>query len=525
MKISEIPYSEISILPSLVKDFISGNLPEEINVKYPTWADIECKIKEKQQFLHRDILVQTINKQYLDILPENKVNENINSLLQKNTFTVTTGHQLCIFLGPLYVVYKILHCIKLANELNQKFNQYHFVPVFWMASEDHDTQEINHIFLKGNKIEWSVPSAVTTGSLKTESLKEIIDSISKLLGINTESNSIISVFEKAYLQHNNLANATRFLINELFGSYGIVVIDGDSPVLKQVFSPILKKEVNENFIEKIVSNTNHLIANNHYKVQANPRTCNSFLIKENKRFRLEKEENKFYAVNSTDEFTKEELLKLIDEKPEMFSPNVLMRPLFQETVLPNIASIGGAGETAYWLQLKNVFKEISLPFPLLFLRASFVLLNEKDIKAIEKTTLNLIDFFEEEEALIKTYLQNNNIEFKSESQYLQAFFKELKQKTLQVDISMEMAVNATIHKIKGELENLEKKIVKAMKQKNETQINQLKKSREKIFPQNKMQERTENFLSYSYPNNSDLFAKIYKEIDVSGKNITVLKCL
>jgi len=525
MKIFEIPYSQTSILPSLVKDYLIGNLPDEFNLKYPSWKEIELKIKDKQQFLHREVLVNTLNEQYLDILPERNVKKNINSLLNENTFTVTTGHQLCIFLGPLYVVYKILHCIKLANELSLKFNQYHFVPIFWMASEDHDTQEINHIYLKGNKIEWRVPNAVPTGSINTESLKNTIDSLCHLLGINKESNELISVFEKAYLKNKNLANATRFLINQLFGTYGIVVIDGNSSALKKVFSPIFKKEVNESFINKIVSSTNNLLVKHHYKVQANPRTCNLFLMKENQRLRLENKDNIFSAVGSEYKYSKDELLNMINATPEIFSPNVLMRPLYQETVLPNIASIGGAGETAYWLQLKDVFRELNLPFPLLFLRASVILIGEKDIKIIEKTKLNLIDLFEEENTLIKCYLQNNNIEFNAESPYLQAFYEDIKQKIIQVDASMETAVNATLHKIKTELENLEKKIVKAMKQKDETQISQLRKSQEKLFPQNKMQERTENFLAFYFPNNPDILNQIYKGIDVSGKSIAVLKCL
>ncbi|NUM49637.1 MAG: bacillithiol biosynthesis cysteine-adding enzyme BshC [Flavobacteriales bacterium] len=524
MKIAEIPYTQTPLLTTLVKDYLENKLPVEWGGIYPDWKDVEKKIEQRKSFTHRQLLVQIINKQYHSVALNEKVKNNIYSLQESNTFTVTTGHQLCLFLGPLYVVYKILHCIKLANELNQKNKQYHFVPVFWMASEDHDTQEINHVFVKGEMIKWNVSEPIPAGKLSTEGIEKAIEQLHKSLGLQQHSEAIISLFKEAYLNHKNLAQATRYIINELFGSYGIVVIDGDEREFKKIVKPIFKKEINEQCIEKNVEKAIQYMVPHSYKIQANPRNCNIFWLHENQRIRIERVEDKFYLSGTNQIFTKEEILNRIDETPEKFSPNVLMRPLYQETVLPNLANVGGAAETAYWLELTEVFKELNIPFPLLFLRASVVLIEEKTVQKIKKTELKVEDFFSEEGEPERKYLKKNNLVFKTESPLLTAFLEELQQNIVHIDASLETSAKATAQKIKNELEQLEKKVQRAIKLKNEVQLEQIKKSKEKLFPQNKMQERTVNFSEY-FVNTPHFMGYIYEAIDVSGKNITVLKCL
>ncbi|CAG0989318.1 MAG: bacillithiol biosynthesis cysteine-adding enzyme BshC [Bacteroidetes bacterium] len=524
MQIAEIPYIQTSFLPKLVKDYLENKLPIEWGSTYPDWKDFEKKIEQRKSFTHRELLVQMINKQYHSFVLHKKVKHNIKSLQENTTFTITTGHQLCLFLGPLYVVYKILHCIKLANELNKKYKSYHFVPVFWMASEDHDTQEINHVFVKGEMIKWNVSESIPAGKLSTEGIEVAIEQLRKSLGLQQHSETIISLFKEAYSNYKNLAQATRYLINELLGSYGIVVIDGDEIEFKKILKPIFKKEINEQCIEKNVQKAIQHMLPHSYKIQANPRNCNIFWLHENQRIRIEKVEDKFYLSGTNQAFTKEEILNRIDETPEKFSPNVLMRPLYQETVLPNLVNVGGAAETAYWLELTEVFKELNIPFPLLFLRASVILTDEKIMQKIKKTELKVEDFFSEESGPERRYLQKNNLVFKTENPLLTAFLEELQQNIVHIDASLETSAKATAQKIKNELEQLEKKVQRAIKLKNEVQLEQIKKCKEKFFPQNKMQERTVNFSEY-FVNTPHFIDCIYEAIDVSGKNIAVLKCL
>lgn len=524
MKIAEIPYTQTPFLSNLVKDYLENKLPVEWGRTYPDWNDFEKKIEQRKSFAHRQLLVQMVNKQYHSVAPNEKVKNNIRSLQESNTFTVTTGHQLCLFLGPLYVVYKILHCIKLANELNQRFKTCHFVPVFWMASEDHDLEEINHVFVRGKMIKWNVSEPAPAGKLSTEGIEMAIEQLQQSLGLQQHSEAVISLFKNAYLNHKNLAQATRYLINELFGLYGIVVIDGDEREFKKIFKPVFKKEINELFVEKNVQKAIQYMLPHSYKIQANPRNCNIFWLHENQRIRIERVEDKFYLSGTNQSFTKEEILHKIEETPEKFSPNVLMRPLYQETVLPNLANIGGAAETAYWLELTMVFKELNIPFPLLFLRASVVLADENMVQKIKKTGLKPEDFFSEEGEPERKYLQKNNFVFKTESPLLTAFLEELQQNSKQIDASLETSAKATAQKIKNELEKLEKKVQRELKRKNEVQLEQIKKCREKLFPQNKMQERTVNFSEY-FVNTLHFMGYIYDAIDVSGKNITLLKCL
>ena len=252
MKVAEISYQETNKFSKLALDYLSEDekLKPFIN-HFPTLENFEKQITEKKNNpVNREVLVEVLSQQNNIISLSAKSQKNIESLLNKNTFTVTSGHQLCLFTGPLYFMYKVISTINLAESLQAQYPKNDFVPVFWMATEDHDFQEVNHINLFGNKIEWDSKQSGAVGRMSLGGFGSVLTELKLVLGTSENAKKLISIFEKAYLKHDNLADATRYLVNELFGEYGLVILDGNDKKLKQQFIPTIKKDVLAQGFEK-----------------------------------------------------------------------------------------------------------------------------------------------------------------------------------------------------------------------------------------------------------------------------------
>lgn len=514
---SSIPLLKTGILPSLISNYLSAN----VGVKQfynlpPTLQNFGQQLQHKKQnYTHRAVLVEVLKQQYANLQAGNAVANNIHLLQQENTFTVTTAHQTNVFTGPLYYVYKILHVIKLAATLKQHYADYNFVPVYWMGSEDHDFEEINHIYVFGEKIEWTHNAGGATGRLNPKSLLQPLAEIKNKLSNEPFAQEIISLFEKGYAQHNMLATATQYILNELFGKYGLLVLNADEPKLKQLFAKVIEAELTQQIVHKHTAETIAAIEQLGYKPQASPREINLFYLAENIRERILLNENGEYEVlNTSLKFSKEEMLQMVSTNAEKFSPNVFLRPLYQETILPNLAYVGGSGELSYWLEQKSIFNYFNVPFPILMQRNSFLLADTATQKKIQKLQLPITAYFADEDSLIKEYISaNSNLpDFEEERNRLQQIFQHIKEKTAAVDITLQATVEAQLQQAMNSLDNLEKKIVKAEKNKQDVAINQLKAVRSKLFPNNVFQERYENLLPYYAKYGNTLIDTIFENI-------------
>ena len=351
MQSYKIPYSNTKQFSNLVIDYLANDEKLRPFISdFPTNDSFHKQITEKKNHtIDRGVLVKVLKQQNFNFSLTVASISNINLLQSEETFTVTTGHQLCLFTGPLYFIYKIVSTINLTQQLKEKYPQNNFVPTFWMATEDHDFQEINHINLFGKKRTWVSKGTGAVGRMSLDGFESVLVELRDVLGETENAKKLVSLFENAYLKHKNLADATRFLVNELFGKFGLVIIDGDDKKLKQQFIPIIKKDVLKNGFVSTIKQNSKILAKD-YKVQAFVRDINFFKLTQGNR-----------------ELIKGEIAqKEIEENPENFSPNVLLRPLYQETILPNIAYIGGGAEVAYWMQLKTAFKQENIPFPIHF---------------------------------------------------------------------------------------------------------------------------------------------------------------
>ena len=449
---------------------------------------------------NRKILVDAIQNQYQHLLQKEKVRTNLKILKKPNTVTITTGHQLNIFTGPLFFWYKILDVINTAERLQQADSSHHYVPVFWMASEDHDFEEINHFFLGEQKVRWDTQSGGPVGRMRTENLHELYSQLEPYWSKNPHGKELLKLFADCYLQEDNLANATRKLVHQLFGKYGLIVVDGDDHALKSLFLPIISKELWEQSIHKSVLKTDTALSKAipNYKPQVNPREINLFYLLDDKRTRIVKKGKNYTTADEIYSWDVSALEAEIHNHPERFSPNALMRPLYQECVLPNIAYVGGGGELAYWLQLKAAFEAFDVPYPLLQHRSSLLLMSEKQVKKCTKLKLPLQDLFLPKASFINKrvrQISDIDIDFSTQRNELLRQFEDLKALAKQTDASFLGAVNAQEKKQLKGLDKLEKRLLKAQRIKLQDEIIRVTDIRNALFPNDKLQERIAHFSS------------------------------
>lgn len=515
-----ITYQNSGYFSKLMVDYLDEK--PELKALYNRFSRIEnfkAQIEEKinnfndNDNFNRQVLASELERQYNNFEVSQTTLNNIKLLNNSNTFTITTGHQLNLFTGPLYFLYKIVSTINLCKELKLAYPEYHFVPVYWMATEDHDFEEINYFNFKNKKIKWNKESFGPVGRLSTDGLNKVLDEFSAELGIGTNADYLKDLFQKSYLEHSNLADATRFLANELFKNEGLVIIDGDSVALKKLFVPFVKEELLNQTSFKKVTETNRELEQ--YKIQVNPREINLFYVEDNLRERIVFEDEK-YKVNSTKiEFTTSEILLELENHPEKFSPNVILRPLYQEVILPNLCYIGGGGEIAYWLELKSNFEANNITFPILLLRNSALIVTQKQVQKADNLALSWSDLFSNQTDLInqKTkQLSKFTIDFSEQKEHLKKQFEQLMTIANQTDKSFIGAVKAQeVKQIKG-LENLEKRLLKAEKRILNDQLQRITLLQNELFPNQSLQERKANFSEFYIESGDELIAKLLKEL-------------
>lgn len=407
--IKKISFQDIESIPQLIKDFLNQKIEGFENKTFSLEnfrQQIHLKIDNTLSLQQRENLFDSIEDQLSDLKLSSSQRTNLEKIKQPNTFTITTGHQLNLFSGPVFFVYKILQTIKTCSYLKENFPDFNFVPVYWMASEDHDFAEINHFKTENNYYETNEKSGGAVGRIQindtffiSEFEKEFKDYV-----FGTE---LILMLKEAYKTGNTLTQAIKILVNRLFSDFGLLIVDGDSKALKSQIKERFKDELlhfslNKNSKEKV-----DFLTEKYGKVQVNPREINLFYLSET-RDRIEFDGRKYIIVDKNITFTEEEILSELENFPEKFSPNALMRPVYQETVLPNLAYIGGNAEIMYWLELKDYFTKINIPFPILIPRNSMLFLKEKTLHKIDKLGLNIEDFFKNFAAITNNKILDNN---------------------------------------------------------------------------------------------------------------------
>lgn len=521
-----LSYAEARYFTGLMTDYLAKkeNVQQFFH-RFPGKENFGQQIEEKKQNFSleaaskREVLVENLQQQYKGIEISEATKKNIGLLKKENTFTVTTGHQLNLFTGPLYFLYKIINAINLAAELKSAYPDYNVVPVYWMATEDHDFEEINFFNLHGKKFQWNPPASEAdggaVGELPTKGLEDVFKLFSAETGNSPNAQQLKKWFEEAYLEHENLADATRSIANALFGRYGLVILDANSRSLKQFFVPYMKQELLEKQSCHFIKPQAEALEKKGYPVQVDPREINLFYLDKGLRERIVEKDGKYFVNDHNITWTREELFKLLENEPEKFSPNVMLRPLYEEVILPNLCYIGGGGELAYWFELKDYFEAVGVTFPILLLRNSVLIQTEKQDQKRGKLNISLQELFLRRHELINRkvrQISDIDIDFSPQKEHLVQQFQQMYEIAEKTDASFLGAVKAQeVKQLKG-LEKLEKRLLRAQKRKLEDEVSRIAELQEALFPQRGLQERHDNFSEFYLEYGEELIPTLMREL-------------
>jgi bacillithiol synthase len=493
MQLNKLSFSDTHSFSNFFLDYIlqKDTLKPFYN-HFPKVENFKPQLAEKSSSFpisYRKTLVDTLLKQYKNCEVSESVKKSISSLSSARTFTITTGHQLNIFTGPLYFIYKIVTVINTCKELKKSYPEYDFVPVYWMASEDHDYEEIKYFRLYGQKYVWQTDQKGAVGRFHPKTIE----------GLLKEVPGDTKVFKDAYLKNNSLSEAVRHYVNALFSSEGLVVLDADDRNLKMNFSSVIKDDLFDHSAKQQVDSSTTQLEVLGYHPQVHAREINFFYLENGLRSRLEKKGDEFIVVDTPLRFSKDQVVKMINEEPEKFSPNVILRPLYQETILPNLAYVGGPAEVIYWLQFKSMFDHFKVPFPLLMPRNFAMVMDGPSVRKFEKTKLKLADLFKEKSSLCTEWVHqntSNDLSLESEKATLARTFTELRKRAVEIDSTLEKLVDAESKKTLNSLEKIERKLFKAEKRLHSDKLGQIEALKDSLFPGGSPQERIDNFLNF-----------------------------
>ena len=512
----KLPYSQTGFFSSIVADYLSRTEGlQDFYGHFPDKSGLEAAIQQRKNYpTNRMVLKGALEDQYSGIRCTGQVKANIELIKEENTFTITTAHQPNIFTGPLYFLYKILHAIKLADYCKTVFPQYNFVPVYYMGSEDADLDELGHIFLNQQKLAWNTDQTGAVGRMLVDKeLLKLLARIESEVGVYTYGADICSIMKSFYIEGVQIQIATLNLVNELFGKYGLLVIVPDNAAMKNVATGLFKDELMNSTSSKMVAATAKQLQDAGYKVQAQGRDINLFYLRGNIRHRIIKEDVIWKVHETAMRFTEAEILNECEQHPDRFSPNVILRGLFQEMLLPNIAFIGGGGELAYWLQLKKLFGFYGIPYPLLVLRNSFLLIEKNMAKRIAKLGLGLPDLFQPKKILQDDWIKKNslkNLSTNAAYESLLKLYNELGQQVSLVDQTLTNHVGALKTAAGKRMQELEKKIMRAEKRNYMDAMRQIESTKQQLFPLGNLQERIDNIIPYYAKWGSALIDHLYK---------------
>lgn len=510
-----LSYRETGAFSRLVSDYIDQAAAlQPFQAFRPDLEGIKAALNNRESNFStsRVVLVEQLTQQYAGIDTSDKVKANIRLLSNDNAYTICTAHQPNLFTGHLYFVYKILHAVKLADTLNQEIPDKKFIPVFYMGSEDADLEELGQVTVHGKTLAWNTDQTGAVGRMKVDDkLLRLIDELHGQLSVEEHGKEIISVLRDCYTKGQTIERCTFLFVDKLFSDFGLLVLLPDNAALKALFKDTIKKELTDQFSSKAVATTIAAFPSE-YKVQAGGRDVNLFYLKDELRARIEKVGNDFRIAGTNMAFSEDEMMKELDLHPERFSPNVITRPMYQETILPNVAFIGGGAELAYWLELRSVFEQAGVAYPVLLLRNSFMILDKKVNDKILSLHLTPKDFFIDQRELLSQLVKQKSsatLSLKNEKEQIAGVYQIIVNISSDADPTLQKHVQALSSQALKRLELLEKKLLKVEKRKFDAEERQLTKIKATLFPNNTLQERIDNVMPYYAIYGKDFLQKVY----------------
>ncbi|HUX83622.1 MAG TPA: bacillithiol biosynthesis cysteine-adding enzyme BshC [Chitinophagaceae bacterium] len=523
---TQVPYSLTGHFTPLVLDYLSGKADLKPFYRYdPQNLDFQKIIDNRKLFpVDRELLAGELEKQYQGLPDSRAVLDRIGWLRKDNSFTVCTAHQPNLFTGYLYFVYKLIQTIKVADQLQARYPAYQFVPVYYMGSEDADLEELNRIQLDGKTIIWNTDQKGAVGRMAPEGLETQLEQIREAVSGQPFSDQLQEILESAYRSHPTLQQGTLALVHALFGKSGLVVLIPDRPGFKKKITPVLRAELFQSVSAPLVAETASRLSTR-YKVQANPREINLFYLGYESRERIVRSGEKWEVLNTGISWDKSQLELELEHHPERFSPNVILRGVLQESILPNLAFIGGGGELSYWLELRGLFENLGVSYPALILRNSVLWVDHAAHQKMEKLGISPTALFAGPEQVVADYVKVHaqaDLSLAGSKAALEQIFAGLEDQAGALDPTLVESVKAHLTKARHLLDRIAEKFLRAQKKKMGIQVAQIRGLKEKLFPGHSLQERKENFIPFYCHYGPLFFDTLYRELDPLGHQFTII---
>lgn len=485
--------------------------------------------ESRQDFASR--IPDIISNQYANLNPSGKTAQNIKKLADKKTLAIVTGQQLGILGGPLYTFYKIITAIKLSQFLSERYDDYNFVPVFWLEGDDHDFNEVrtikiiddnNSLVTVGYKEEIEEDDLKqSVGLIKLDnSINDFFTALEKELKETEFKSSLLQQLKNCFQEGRTFKAAFRDLIFNYFDNYGLVIFDPQTDEVKQLLKPIFKKEINDFRIhtEQLVHVSATLEELYHAQVKVKP--VNLFLRVDEGRHSIEPVENEFRLRRKRKSYTQEQLLEVLENEPDKFSPNVLLRPICQDYLLPTAFYIAGPSEIAYFAQLKPLYELYNIVEPIIYPRSSLTILENSIAGSLDKFSIGINDVFVDVENVKKRII--NSVEqssvdemFSDISNQLENSFDQLKEKLFDLDKTIADSSNRYRDKILGTIAELKSKAEKAQQKKYEVTLRQIDRAAVHLFPNSNLQEREINFVYFVNKYGDEFLKRIFDELQIN----------
>jgi bacillithiol synthase len=479
----------------------------------------------------RENVADIITNQYSGRKISAKTAKNISLLKNKKTLAVVTGQQLGMLGGPMYTFYKIITAVKLSKHLSERYEDFQFVPVFWLEADDHDFDEISYIKLINDNNELvnikyidNAPDDVNRGSVGYQKILNTINGFFEEVDMNLRktdfTKELMGNIGSFYSEGKSFKQAFSDLMFWLFDQHGLIIFDPQDKNIKKLLIPVLQKEISgfREHTAKLVNVSATLEELYHAQVKVRP--VNLFLNYEEGRFLIEPVENEFRLRGKRKKYSFEELNSLIEAEPEKFSPNVLFRPICQDYILPTAFYVGGPSEIAYFAQVMPLYQIFDLPAPVIYPRSSATLVEKNISSAIEKFDLNLQDIFADPEKLKDNFISKmsqgslENI-FSKSAHEMELIYDKLQEKLFDIDKTMSETGNKYKQNSLNSLNQLKSKALEAQKKKYETTLRQIDKITVNLYPDKNLQEREINFLFFANKYGLDIINKIYEELEIN----------
>ena len=493
-----IPFSSTHVFSKLINDYLEGKGNAIDFVQYaPNVEGYMAAIEgRKKHPINRALLFDVLTKQYNNLPQEKAVQDQLALLKNDSTFVVTTAHQPNLFTGPLYFFYKIIHAIQLAASLKATFPEYDFVPVYYMGSEDADLDEVGAFNLDQKKCQWVTTQTGAIGRMQVDdNLLKLVQQLENYWAVLPQGENALEILKDAYQKGKTISEATLFFVHAFFGAKGLLVLQPDDAALKASFIPVMEKELLTGFSHEAIQPTIAALSKD-YHVQSEGRSINLFYLNNSIRGRIEKQGEAYIVVDTALKFSQSQIIAELHQYPERFSPNVILRGIYQETILPGVVFVGGGGELAYWMELKNVFQQVGVHYPLLQLRNSFLLMSRKQSEQWAATQFEEQDLFKSILDLEIAYVKNHAsqaLDLQEQINHLTTLYATIKNEVVKVDPTLGTHTENLTQQAKAKLLALEKKMVRAERRKQTVAIQRIHRIKKELFPQDNLQEREEHF--------------------------------